>query len=191
LTRIWSPFFSPLILTVSIIGVFYLSRSGLSSWRRRLIFAWLFVSCIGSILVAPVGFDPANPTGSESQLWRLLFLTPFWLTAPVGVAGLRASINRFFESPTQNAAAGELQLVWIPIVFGIGVLLAWAPALWHSFLIFLLLPGLVGLFMVKTGAEEKQLLGDIVLVLLILVAFNNVTRSLSQLLLGSHNCDRC
>jgi hypothetical protein len=45
--------------------------------------------------------------------------------------------------------------------------------------------------MVKSRVQEKQLLGDIVLVLLILVAFNNVTRSLSQLLLSPHNCDRC
>jgi hypothetical protein len=191
LTQIWSPFFSPLILTVSIIGVFYLSRSELTSWRRRLIFAWLFVSCIGSILIAPVGFDPANPTGSESQLWRLLFLTPFWLTAPVGIVGLRASINRFFGNQTQNTTAGELQSVWIPVVLGVGVLLAWVPVFWHPFLMFVLLPGAVGLFMVKTRAQGKRLLGDVVLVLLILVAFNNVTRSLSQLLLSSHNCDRC
>jgi hypothetical protein len=187
LTQIWAPFFNPLILAVSIVGVFYLSRSELTSWRRRLIFAWLFVSCIGSILVAPVGFDPANPTGSESQLWRLLFLTPFWLTAPVGVVGLRASINRLFGDQTQNAIGGQLQVAWIPVVLGVGVLLAWVPVFWHPFLMFMLLPGAVGLFMVKIRAQERQLLGDIVMVLLILVAFNNVTRCLSQLLLSPHN----
>jgi len=191
LTQIWAPFFSPLILAVSILGVFYLTQSELTPWRRRLIFAWLFVSCIGSILIAPVGFNPANPTGSESQLWRLLFLTPLWLTAPVGVVGLKTTISRVFGNNLQNSNRGQLQFVWIPAVFGVGVVLALVPEFWHPFLTFILLPVAIGIFMVRSRTQERQLLGDIVLILFILVAFNNVTRSLSQLLLSPHNCDHC
>ncbi len=88
LTQIWAPFFNPLYLAISILGVFSLWSMGLTPWRRRLVLAWICVSAIGSILVAPIDFNPAQPNTIQSELWRLLFLTPFQLTAPFGIAWL-------------------------------------------------------------------------------------------------------
>lgn len=51
----------------------------------------------------------------------------------------------------------------------------------------LVLPVLTGLCLVKSGGQERAFLSDIVLVALILVAFNYTTRSLAQLLIDPHN----
>jgi hypothetical protein len=192
LTQVWAPFFSPLSLAVSIIGVFYLAQS--TGWRRRLIFAWLFVSCVGSILIAPVGFDPANSAGSESQLWRLLFLTPFQLAAPFGVAWLTQLPSRLRVEATDSRPVNVTVSphgLWLLALFAIGVLMAWAPSPLSPILMLLLLPALTCLALIKQGSGEEKFLKDLIIVVFLLVAFNNVSRALSQLLLASHNCTKC
>ena len=191
LTQIWAPFFSPLYIAVSILGVFCLGRANLSPWRRRLIFSWLAVSALASILVAPVGFDPKRPTETESQLWRVLFLTPFQITAPFGIMWLaqlpfRGQLNEAKKQLGLGNAVGYIRRVWVVIVFVIGFLLVWAPAWLRLILMVIALPAATGLFLIRTG-EEKEFLRDIVLASFMLVAFNNTTRSLSQLLIDPHN----
>jgi len=68
----------------------------------------------------------------------------------------------------------------------IGFLLVWAPAWLRLILMVIALPAATGLFLIRTG-EEKEFLRDIVLASFMLVAFNNTTRSLSQLLIDPHN----
>ena len=191
LTQVWSPFFSPLYLTISILGVFYLYTRNLSPWRRRLILAWICASAVGSILVAPVGFDPSQPTESESQLWRLLFLTPFQLTAPFGIA-LISELREKPEIRSRNASYIKrgyrlISEVLLAFLFAVGIILAWMPIQGRILLILLVAPAITSLFDMKLDRREKEFLAEIVLAVFVLVAFNYATRSLSQLLIDPHN----
>ena len=198
LTQIWAPFFSPLYLAVSILGVFSVWSMDLAPWRRRLILAWICVSAIGSLLVAPIGFNPADPTGSESQLWRLLFLTPFPVTAPFGITWLAQRARRLpmteDEKRGAGSAVGNVHVIWLIAIFVIGVLLAWTPAgyVWLRLLLLLLfLPAMTALLLLKAGGVEREFLSTIILATFLLVAFNSTTRAVSQLLVDPHNCNQC
>jgi hypothetical protein len=198
LTQIWAPFFSPLSLAVSILGVFSVLSMDLGPWRRRLILAWICVSAIGSLLVAPISFNPADPAGSESQLWRLLFLTPFQLTAPFGITWLAQRARRLpmaqDNKPNAGSLVGKAHVIWLVAVFVIGVLLAWTPAgyVWLRFsLLLLFLPLTTALLLQKAGGVEREFLSTIILATFLLVAFNSTTRAVSQLLVDPHNCNKC
>jgi len=190
LTQVWAAFFSPISIIVSILGVFYLQTATLAPWRKRLILCWLFASAIGSILVAPISYDPSQPTRSESQLWRMLFLTPFQLTLPLGavmITGYLKRPKRANEGAMTGGIARSIRGVFLAMVFAIGFILAWTPSEWRLVPMLLVLPVLTGLCLVKSGGQERAFLSDIVLVALILVAFNYTTRSLAQLLIDPHN----
>jgi hypothetical protein len=192
LVSIWSAFFSPLYIAISITGVFFLSTANLSAWRRRLIMAWLCVSGIGSILVAPVGFNPTFSQGTE--LWRLLFLTPFQLTTPLGIIWLAQLPKRLQKNESLSTAHDtHWPDRWtLPCsIIGLGVFLALVPTWLRFFVILVALPTVTFLVLTKTATREVETLGDIILLCFILVAFNNTTRALSQLLLSPHNCDQC
>jgi hypothetical protein len=192
LISVWSPFFSPLYIAISIAGVFLLSRANLSAWRRRLIWAWLCVSGIGSVLVAPVGFDPIFSQGTE--LWRLLFLTPFQLTAPLGILWLAQLPKRLQRTENPNTMPNtewSARLTLPCSILCLGVLLALAPVWLRFFIIIAALPAATFLVLTRTAVREVEVLGDMILLCFILVAFNNTTRALSQLLLSPHNCDKC
>jgi hypothetical protein len=191
LTEIWSPFFSPLYILTSIVGVSRLKASNLTPWRRNLILGWLCVSALGSILVAPIGFDPARPTETESQLWRLFFLTPFSLTAPFGIAWL-AQLPSQFRSGLEGKLSGRNAAIngrwlWLGTLFGLGVLLAWLPMWGRELLLLAFLPLSTAFFLSRCRGDEDRFLSDIIIATFVLVAFNSTARSLSQLLIDPHN----
>jgi hypothetical protein len=190
LTRVWSPFFSPLYLAVSIFGVFSLKSSTIRPWCKRLVFAWLFVSALGSILVAPVGFNVADPSGSETQLWRLLYLTPFSVLAPFGIARLSRLPVRGMggsEEELRQNGNGRCSGIWVGFLALVGLGLAWANLWQRLLLVLFLLPLVTGVLLVRTRVPERRFLGALVLAVFVLVAFNNTTRVLSQLLRDPHN----
>jgi hypothetical protein len=202
LTQIWAPFFNPLYLAVSILGVFMVWSMRDAPWLRRLILAWICVSAIGSVLAAPIAstlrsFNPAQPTASDSQLWRLLFLTPFQLTAPFGIAWLAQLPRRFLKTedkPYSESAFAYAHIIWIVTIFVIGVLLAWTPLgnVWLRLsLLLLFLPAATSLLLLKAGGLEREFLATIILAVFLLVAFNSTTRAVSQLLIDPHNCTQC
>jgi hypothetical protein len=191
LTQVWAAFFSPLSLAVSILGVFYLYSADVTVRRRCLILAWICASSIGSLLVAPIGYNLYEPARGESQIWRLLFLTPFQLTLPFGVALIMGFLKAL---QTTSASQKSLQRasmlargIFLSSLFVIGFLLAWAPAQWRPGLILIALPAVTGLCLAKSVEGEKQLVSDVVLLLLLLIGFNYATRSLAQLLIDPHN----
>lgn len=193
LTEIWAPFFSPLYIAVSILGVFCLKTSNLTKSRLRFIYAWLCVAAIGSILVAPVGFDPARPTETESQLWRLLFLTPFQLTVPFGIAWLAKLPRQLGLSPNPQ---GKVSTRWnsglfsVIILIVLGTVLAWTPAIFRPVLLLICVPIATAPILLRGhqgDSAEREFLGAIVLVCFLLVALNSTLRGLSQLLIDPHN----
>lgn len=141
-------------------------------------------------MVAPIGFNVADPSGSETQLWRLLFITPYWLLAPFGITWLSKLPQRIKNENQldQNKSGQEgLAVVWLGLLLVIGVGLAWADTLQRVLLILFALPVLTGFIMVRSGVPERKFLSRLILIMFILVAFNNTTRALSQVLRDPHN----
>jgi hypothetical protein len=197
LTQVWAAFFSPLYLVISVLGVMCLTCGSVTPWRRRLILAWICASAVGSVLVAPIGFNPAQPARGESQLWRLFFLTPFQVTAPFGIAWLSQLPHRFLKIGVKHNVENSWTIpraIWLAAILAIGVLLAWTPigALSvRALLLLVLIPAATALVLLTTEGAEAEFLGDIILASFLLVAFNSTTRALSQLLIDPHNCTRC
>ena len=189
-TRLWSPFFSPIYIFLAILGVFAVLRTDLSSWRRWLILSWICASMIGSILVAPVGFAPNASASSDSQLWRMLFLTPFQLTAPFGVLWLS---GKFYRCRSSVETAGTLEgYVWSPgawiiAVLLIGILMTFAPHTLGLALLLILAPIITAFSIEKTFGGEGVLLSYAIQAVCVLIAFNYTARAISQLLINPHN----
>ena len=197
LIQVWAAFFSPLYLAISILGVICLTFGSVTPWRRRLILAWVCASAVGSVLVAPIGFNPAQPARGESQLWRLFFLTPFQVTAPFGIAWLSQLPHRFLKIGVKHNVENSWTIpraIWLAALITIGVLLAWTPIEALSLRTALLLvsiPAVTALLLTKSKGAERKFLSEIILAGFLLVAFNSTTRALSQLLIDPHNCTRC
>jgi hypothetical protein len=190
LTQVWSPFFSPLYLAISIAGVFSVSSLTANVWRKRLVFAWLFVSALGSILVAPVGFTPTSPAGSDTELWRLLYITPFPVLVPFGIVGLINFVKeRSANNHSPQESNGLAQWIWLGILFLIGIALAWGGlSSWERVLFLVgILPLVTAILLIRSNVEEDMFLSSIILGVFLLVAFNNTTRALSQVLIDPHN----
>jgi len=191
LTQVWAAFLHPICLAMSVLGVFYLHAGALTMSRRRLILAWICASSIGSILAAPIGFNPDQPLRSESQLWRVLFLTPFQLAAPFGVEMIVMSSRRLCVgngmAPSLESDSSRVREAWLAAVLGIAVLLAWAPIEWRSLLILAALPLCTMLALRRSGGQEKEFVTAIVLAVCLLVFCNYAMRALAQLLIDPHN----
>jgi len=184
LTQVWAPFFSPLLIAASIIGVASLPKAGISRWRRRFVWAWVIAAGLGSLFVAPYGFDPADPTGSESQLWRLFFLTPFAVTTPLGVAALRRYLAGHGGPETETRKAPTQVM---GLILAAGSTLPFATAPLRAVLIFLFLAAFLAMRRFFGSNSDNRLLGQMVVLVFLLVAFTSTTRALSQLLLAPHN----
>ena len=188
-TKNYAPFFSPINIAAGIVGVFVLLKTHLAAWRGRLVLSWLFVSAIGSIIVSPIGFSPI-PTHMDTQLWRLLYLTPFQVTAPLAVMWLAELPKRY--QPTQDYAP---QLRSVPGIsaLGFGGLAAIAVGLLgvslelRALLLLVALPVFTGLIVELASGQESRLLRNMILVLYILLTFNYAGRALSKLLIDPHN----
>lgn len=189
LTQVWAPSLSPLYIVVSILGVLYLEAADPSFIRRRLIIAWLCTAAIASFLVAPVDFNPAQPGAlGDGQLWRVLFLTPFQVVAPFGVAWLtqipyRLKYTNWDANPRINIACYALPT----LVLSIGGLLAWASQPIRLILIPITLPLVTGIALDFGRGAESKVMARLILMILLLIAFNYATRALSQLLIAPHN----
>lgn len=185
LTQVWASFFSPLYLAVSILGVICLRRSGLTAWQRRLILAWLCVVSLGSVLVSPLGI-----ARGESQIWRVLFLTPFQLTAPFGlvwVANLPNRLRTGYGEECANNNRPRSLWVWLGLVILSGVALATVPGWGRVLLMVLLLPMATAFSLREAQRWESTFLSAVMVLGFGLVAFNSTTRALGQLLLSPHS----
>jgi hypothetical protein len=158
-----------------------------------MIYSWLAVSTILSVVVSPLRFGGAT---SESQLWRVFYLTPFGITAPLGVITVSDFLRSKFhtesnERATTYAENERVLCIWFGLIAANGVLLSVAPAVLRAAIFLALLPGSIGLILVSQPTREEEILARTFTLFFVLVAFNSAIRSLSQLLLDPHNCSVC
>jgi len=118
----WSSFISPVLLLLCIIGAYVLSGSTDSIVRRYMI-AWIATWCIGTVLIAPSGYNPLNWGISETGIWRMLYVSPLPFLLALGVGKIYDFSKRIenVDGRTSDLGAG-LTLAALALLSGILVL---------------------------------------------------------------------
>ena len=83
-TNTWSPFLDPALIALGVLGMFV--SVNLGGKLNRLIFSWLCVMSIASIL--------ATPVGAGAELWRVFFIGPSALLTAIGASHLYRTVER-------------------------------------------------------------------------------------------------
>jgi energy-coupling factor transporter transmembrane protein EcfT len=109
---------------------------------------------------------------------------------PFGVAlisEIPRRLRTMNRNPKNESKGGSIRGWILAALFVAGILMVFASVEWRTGLILFVLPAIAAVALAKYGGQEKEFLSDVVLVFLILVAFNYTTRSLAQLLIDPHN----
>jgi hypothetical protein len=178
------PILSPAILLICLVGTYALSRRrGITA---NYLIAWIAAWCVGSILVAPSDFNPANPGLSETGLWRMLYVSPLPFLLALGFEKCLSISKQPITTETSKS-----------ILFRVVPLLSMAPlvvtgaglfVIWDANVRLLLVAAalIMALFLVLSLPKYRTL--DVLIVsVLALLLFNAAFRSLFPLVLDPHN----
>jgi hypothetical protein len=182
--KVWSSFLSPTLILVALVGAFAVSE--LQGETKRYMLAWVAIWCIGSILVAPIDYVPANPALSETQLWRMLYLSPLPVLLALGVSKCVHVSSRFVLSLSDSSRyfrSGPVVLCSVIAAFSLPLFLFSAPIIRLSSLI----AGTLAVGLLVYRFQLKDAARTLVIVVLLLIIVNAAFRSLFPLLLDPHN----
>jgi len=183
----WSSSISPTLLLISLMGASTLIR------RQGLIpnylVSWIAIWCIGTILVAPSGFNPANTGISETGIWRMLYVSPLPFLLALGLQRLLQLVKP--ERTMLQTNPGRVLTPGLPpivstaiiLVVGGGLFLTWDPGL----RLLLVLCALAVTLIMSMRLPQGQCLQALLALLLAFVLLNAAFRFLSTLLLDPHN----
>jgi hypothetical protein len=180
--RVWSSFLSPALILISLVGAVALKE--LQGRTKRYLLSWAFVWCLGSILVAPISYHPTNPAISETQLWRMLYLSPLPILLALGVSKC-ASLGSRFTLPVQPNFS-RLQ----PVVLLAAVGASSLPLSVFTTPLIRLGAVVVGTLAVALLIHRVRLTDSakiMIVMVLFLIIVNATFRSLFPLLLDPHN----
>lgn len=179
----WSSFLPPSLLLISVIGAY--SLSGRRGIGKNYLLAWIAVWCIGSVLVAPQGYNPANPATSETQLWRMLYLSTLPILLALGIDECLTFCKRQWESNKINLAFQKPHLLLVSpiILFSIGLFISQDSLL----SLLMLLGGVLSVFLLLVRIPRRDAARILLFSFLILLLVNAAFRSLYPLLLSPQN----
>ena len=182
MSRVWSSFLSPTLILIALVGAWALNE--LRGEIRRYLLAWVVVWCLGSVLVAAIGYLPADAAVSETQLWRMLYLSPLPLLLALGISKFVSFSSRFVI--TGPSRVHRLQPAVLSIAIGassLPIFLFATPLIRLSSV----MAGALAVVLLTYGFHVKDSPKLMVLIVLILIIVNAAFRSLSPLLLDPHN----
>jgi len=178
----WTPFIPPLLLLLSLIGVY--SLSGRQGGARNYVVAWIVTWFIGSILVAPTNYNPTNPGLSETGLWRMLYVSPLPILLALGLEKC-LDISKRWQTPSLGekwplkSYLASLALVAVSA----GLFLFEDPLVRLAILTGVVVAVIVVEFRFPRYQTARTFLAAILILLLVNAAF----RSLYPLLLDPHS----
>lgn len=179
----WGSFLSPLLLLVSLVGAYSLTERG--GIARNYLFAWITTWCLGSILVAPIGYYPASPAISETFLWRILYVSPLPLLLAMGMERC-LELSRRLETLEGSAQLSRKQSIFLPaisIAFGIGLFVSE-----NALVKLVIVLGVLATFVLALVRFPRYQVGRMLIAsFLILLLVNSAYRSLYPLLIDPHN----
>jgi hypothetical protein len=176
----WASFFSPLLLATCLLGAVRLMqhKDNLSKY----ILAWIVTCSIGSILAAPIGYNPISPELSEPQLWRVLYISPLPMLLAFGIEKAWELVGRL-----QIATPNRLRAPYFPSILSTalcGALLVISPS---SIVKLVAVLAALAACLVLAFKQGPQAAKTLVIMTLLLIVANAAFRSLYPLLLDPHN----
>ena len=186
LFAILGPVLSPAILLISLLGAYTLARR--RDIAANYILAWMAATCVGSILVAPSGFNPASLGSSETGIWRVLYDSPLPFLLGLGLEKcIRISkrpINVNTLSSSESILARLMPLLSIiPFaVTGAGLFIFWDS----NIRLLLVTAAFVLALLLIVMLPNYRTLDVLVILVLALLLFNAAFRTLYPLVLDPH-----
>lgn len=179
----WTPFLSPVILLICLVGAYSLPEHG--GIIRNYLLAWLMTWCVGSILIAPIGYTPATPATSETQLWRILYLSPLPILLAVGIEKLLTCSRPLALSGVREQGLRRLiiALFALLIPLSIGLFLSSNPLV----RLLLVLGAIIWILYLVTRFPRHQIALVLTASILLLLLINSAYRSMYPLLLDPHS----
>jgi hypothetical protein len=180
----WGSFLSPLLLVASLVGaVVVIQRNDSLS---RYVLAWIVVWSVGSILAAPVGYYPSHPELSETQLWRMLYLSPLPILLAFGIRYIMQLSRRL--DPMTSLSRHATTWTFFAVVGVVALLSAFIVA--FPLPIMKLIAVVIALLLVcflSRSVTPSRTASILIAIVLILIVMNGAFRSLYPLLLDPHN----
>jgi len=183
----WSSFISPVLLLLSLVGAYVISRRrGLTT---NYVTAWVVTWCIGSVLVAPSGYNPINAGISETGLWRMLYVSPLPFLLAAGVEKCIALSNHSnpLAGPGPENPYARALLPWISplLLAALGAVLCVTSA--DSIRLLIVVAAQLLTLLLALRVPNSRTLHSLTITVLALVILNAAFRSLFPLLLDPHN----
>lgn len=179
----WGSFLPPLLILFSVVGAY--SMTGRGGIARNYLLAWIATWCFGSILIAPIGFYPVNQAISETQLWRMLYVSPLSFLLAMGIERC-FELSKRLETLDGRGEISRRQPILVSFIltaFSMGLFIS-GNALIRLVIV---LGALVTLALIATRFTDHQVVRILIASFLILVLVNAAYRSLYPLLLDPHN----
>jgi hypothetical protein len=175
----WASFLSPLLLAICLLGAASVVQH--KGYLSKYVLAWIVVCSIGSILAAPIGYNPTSPELSEPELWRVLYISPLPILLGFGIEKAWQLVGRL-ETVTPNRLHALIPSVLTTALCSAALVISTSPIVKLVAVLAALTACLV--FAFKQGPQAAKAL--VVMTLLLIVA-NAAFRSLYPLLLDPHN----
>lgn len=180
----WASYLSPILLLFSLIGASALfRRQGIAA---NYLLAWIVTWCVGSFLVAPLGYNSVNATISETGLWRMLYVSPLPFLLALGFKKCIQASRVGYSNDVQHLGSGRpLQIIYVALflALGGGLFALWQPL--FRLLVVCLALALTLVLLVRF--PSYPILQVLVVSVLVLLLVNAAFRSLFPLLLDPHN----
>jgi len=179
----WGSFLPPFLLLVSLVGAYTLhSEEGII---KNYLLAWIAAWCLGSILIAPLGYSYSNPVAGETELWRMLYISPLPILLALGIQkcfDLTKIFQMFEVEPDRRFPQIGFSAILIVAAGSLFILSDPVTRLIATFGV------LVSVLFISIRFQNK---GDfartLVMSIIILLLINTALRSLYPLLLDPHN----
>jgi hypothetical protein len=180
----WSPFFSPALLIITLVGAYELKCLS-DGVTKRYFLAWIFTWCIASILVAPLGYIPARPLASETDLWRTFYISPLPILLALGVERCLAWPQRLMSDVGSWTTARSHVTIVLVILGAPSLGLFLSPI--ATIRLLAVLAAVSALLLLSFRLPVHHLTLIVIATVLILVIVNAAFRSLELLLLDPHS----
>jgi hypothetical protein len=178
----FSSYFSPVLLLIALLGAYSLKcRSGVT---KTYLLAWIVTWCVGSVLAAPLDYVARDPVSSETELWRMMYLSPLPILLALGIESCLVWLRRLKPSGLRVGTT-RTETAFVPVVLGLcaGLLISVSPLLRASIVV----AAAIVIFLLTRRLTAYHVVRIMILSILVLVVVNAALRSLSPLLLDPHN----
>ena len=180
--REWSSFLSPTLIIIALVGAFALAE--LDGDTKRYVLAWVAIWCVGSLLAAPLGYNPAKLATSQTQLWRMLYVSPLPILLALGIKKFVDLLGRL-EIPLSGGISWAQPTLLSAVICAssLPLFIVTTPIIRMISLV----SGTVAILLLTVSLPADSSARIMIMIVLILIIVNAAFRSLFPLLLDPHN----